>query len=141
MLEEYDNALTYVRPYFWFWNCFEVKYSLHYPFKNVIKKAKDFLDKGYYVFLCVNEKYIPERVNYKSTYYNHEILIFGYNDETCKFDTIAYNDNKKYDTQKILYSDIDKAFRTDFEHFYKFYALKVKTNYKFDKISIPHMKY
>ena len=33
--KEYDNALTYVRPYFWFWNCFKVKYSLHYPLKNV----------------------------------------------------------------------------------------------------------
>lgn len=138
--KEYDNVLTYIRPYFWFWNCFEVKYSLHYPFKNVIKKIKAFLSKGYYVFLCVNEKYIPERIYYENTYYNHEILIFGYNDEKFEFDTIGYNDKKKYETQKIAYSNIDKAFRTDYEHFYKFYALKVKPNYNFDKTSTFHMK-
>lgn len=138
--KEYDNALTYVRPYFWFWNCFKVKYSLHYPLKNVIKKVKDFLDKDYYVFLCVNEEYIPERIYYKNAYYNHEILIFGYDDELNEFDTIAYNDKRKYDTQKVLFTDIDKAFRTDHEHLYKFYALRINPKYNFYQTSISSMK-
>ena len=138
--KEYDNALTYVRPYFWFCNCFKVKYSLHYPLKNVIKKVKDFLDKDYYVFLCVNEEYIPERIYYKNAYYNHEILIFGYDDELNEFDTIAYNDKRKYDTQKVLFTDIDKAFRTDHEHLYKFYALRINPKYNFYQTSISSMK-
>ena len=138
--KEYDNALTYVRPYFWFWNCFKIKYSLHYPLKNVIKKVKDFLDKDYYVFLCVNEEYIPERIYYKNAYYNHEILIFGYDDELNEFDTIAYNDKRKYDTQKVLFTDIDKAFRTDHEHLYKFYALRINPKYNFYQTSISSMK-
>lgn len=137
---EYDNALTYNKAYFWFWDCFKVRYSLHYPYKNVVKKIQDYLDSGYYVFLCVNEKYIPERVNYKKCYYNHDILIFGYNDELYKFDTIGYNDRKKYETQKVLFSDIDKAFRTNPEHLYKFYALKINPDYDFNKRCISIVK-
>lgn len=67
-------------------------------------------------------------------------MIFGYDDELNEFDTIAYNDKRKYDTQKVLFTDIDKAFRTDHEHLYKFYALRINPKYNFYQTSISSMK-
>jgi hypothetical protein len=136
----YGNVLTYDRPFFWRWDCFEWRISLHYPRKNVLKKIIDYIENGYYVFLCVNEYYIPERHSYQNKYFNHEILIFGFNESENFFQTIAYDINGEYKTQKISFSDIDKAFRSNNEHFYKFFALKVRSSYNFHQITTKTLK-
>lgn len=129
----YGDVLTYKRPFFWLWKCFNVKISLHYPAKNVIKTIKKYLMKGFYVFICVNEKYIPERFAYQVCDNNHELLIYGHDDNRKCFQTIAYNIRDKYERQDISEKDINMAFRASPEHFYKFYALKVRPKTDFQR--------
>jgi hypothetical protein len=131
--KRYGNVLTYRRPFFWFWNCFQLKISLHYPCKNVIWNIVKYIQKGYHVFICVNENYIPDRFAYQRYDNNHEILIYGYDNERRCFQTIAYNIREKYERQSVSYEDIDMAFKNNPEHYYKFYALRIKRGYDFGR--------
>ena len=107
--KRYGNVLTYDLPLFWFWKCFNFKISLHYPGKDVIKTICKRIEQGYYVFLCVNEKYIPERAAYQLYNFKHEILIYGFCDEDQTFYTIAYNRHQDYMPQRIPMKVLYKA--------------------------------
>ena len=139
--KRYGNVLTYDLPLFWFWKCFNFKISLHYPGKDVIKTICKRIEQGYYVFLCVNEKYIPERAAYQLYNFKHEILIYGFCDEDQTFYTIAYNRHQDYMPQRIPMNVLYKAFiRNRIEHFFKFYPLKVVESYHFDAFDVHQIK-
>lgn len=139
--KRFGDILTYDMPLFWFWDCFQFQISFHYPGKNVIKTIKNKIDEGFYVFLCVNEKYIPERKAYQSYNYRHEILIYGYDENKKIFQTIAYNKNEVYVPQEINMDTIKIAFlKNKSEHFFKFYPIKIKPFYIFDTLNIEKIR-
>lgn len=91
------------------WNCFKTNIICTISY-NILDAIKMHLNKQEYIYIVVNEKYIPERNAYKKFDYNHCLLIYGYDDETKSFLTIGYNKYNKYIPQWIQYSDIEKAY-------------------------------
>lgn len=74
---------------------------------NFIKKA---LDLEYYIYLNVDEYYIPHRVAYKKIHKSHDILIFGYDDETSEFSVLGYNEKYLFAKTKVSFELFREGF-------------------------------
>lgn len=135
---EYNGVLTYKHSPVWFLKYFNSHPSIYYPQKDIINNIKQEINAGFYVILCVNEFYIPERKAFQKFYYEHDIIIYGYDDKN--FYTLAYNKDGLYKTLKIEHQIVEKAFLTHREHYFKFYSMKPKDNYLFDFINIKKIK-
>lgn len=50
------------------------------------------IDHYYYVSICLDEFYIPDRLYYQSKHYLHYNLIYGYDDENKRYALMGYKD-------------------------------------------------
>ncbi len=137
--EKFSHTISYEYHPLWFFRFFNSRISFYYYRKDIIKSIKKYIDKKYYVILCVNERYIPNRTAYDREDFLHDILIYGYDNNESTFCTIAYDNTGKYCSHKCFYNQVELAHRTHPEHFYKFYALKVNENYNFNFFSIKEL--
>ncbi len=136
---KFDEVLTYSYSAIWFLKYFKSHINLFCPHEKVVDLIKHEIDREFYLIICVNEFYIPNRMAFGKNYFGHDILIYGYDDEKRTFNTIAYNSSGKYQTAAIPFDLIKKAFLSHREHSYKFYALKPKQNYSFGKIKKSYL--
>lgn len=120
-------------PPFIFWRCLKFCISPYYFGKNVKKHIIQSLEKGRYVYLCVNEQYIQHRNAYNNYYHYHEILIYGYRADIDAFQTIAYNDKKRYEPQDVKSNDLIRAYKTNRLYVFTFFTICVNERYSFDK--------
>lgn len=102
------NAICFKMPYCYHWRCFKSNLVLYNSMKynsfiNTIEKQ---INYGKYVYLCVNEKFIPERFVYNKKNFLHNIYIYGYDNEKKIFFTAAYNTSKHFARQEISYKHI-----------------------------------
>ena len=99
------KTIVFNMRYSYHWNCFKSKicFVLPFSYESLISRIKKCIDKGYYIYICVNEKYIPKRLAYKKFNYSHHLYIYGYDDSEQYFYTLGYNDEYKYCMQKIDY--------------------------------------
>ena len=125
---------------FVFWKCFLFRVSLYYPGKNIKTSIINNLTNNRYVYLCINEQYIPNRTAYKKFYRYHEILVYGYDDKNDIFKTIAYNQEKKYAPQDIPSELLVKAYKTNHLYPFTYFTLKLKLQYNFDKLHLTRLK-
>lgn len=91
----------------------------------VMKYIINALNTGRYVTACVDEFYIPERSAYMYSHFDHNILIYGYDNVTKKFNTCGYNDQGKYKQLEISYSDIKKSSPHDID------LLKIRKGFEY----------
>lgn len=83
---------------------------------DLVKNIKKNIDRMRYVVLTVNEYFIPLRIANKFAFdYEHDLLIYGYDDNQEKFYIFSYADINYYTrtlcTQKIKYKDIVTAYK------------------------------
>lgn len=131
---KYENAILVPKCLpFPLWKALDFKLSLYYPKKNVKKCIIESLAKGEYVYLCVNEEFIPERYAFNRCYYYHEILVFGYCEDTDKFKTIGYNDNMQYKTQLISSEYLMRAYFTNKQKLFSLYKISINKKFNFEK--------
>ncbi len=76
---------------------------------NVMKYIHNALEREYYVVACVNEFYIPDREAYKTFSFQHNILIYGYDNHKKIFYTMGYNEKGKYTDGQVTYSEMKTA--------------------------------
>ena len=138
---KYENAILVPKCLpFPLWKALNFKVSLFYPKKNVKKCIIKSLARGEYVYLCVNEEYIPERYAFKRCYYYHEILVFGYCEENDKFKTIGYNDKMQYKTQLIPSENLMKAYFTNKLKLFSLYKISINRNFDFERTNTRLIK-
>ncbi len=65
---------------------------------------------GYYVYVGVDDYYIPFRSAYKKYGQPHDLFIFGYDSEDKTFDVAGFNSNSVYSYSKLSFEDFEKAF-------------------------------
>lgn len=68
------------------------------------------IEKGYYVYLFVDEFYIPGRTLYNSTHVTHDILIHGYDHENRLLYVSGFNKSVVYGQWTIPYDDLVKGY-------------------------------
>lgn len=129
----YDQTLTYNVKFFLKWNCFSRKFVFYYDKMNIIEKLIMYIDHGYYIYMELNEYYIPNRPAYKNYDFYHDVLIFGYNKDKQNFSTIAYNKGL-YKSQLISFTNIVEAY-CNYKHKYelKIMPFCVSKKYNFEK--------
>ena len=76
---------------------------------NIAEFVKKCIDTNVYVNLDLNEYYIPDRDNWNKKPYDHENLIFGYDNNDSLFHIMGYKGGKPY-YSKVTYDDFLKAY-------------------------------
>lgn len=107
---KFSDVLTYNVPFFLNWNCFSRKAIIYFPKMKISHEIIRYLNKNYYIYIELNEFYIPLRKNYKTKDYYHDLLIYGVNMDNSKFLTIAYNCTGAFSPQWVSFNDIDEAY-------------------------------
>ncbi len=120
---------------FAFWKIFHFRIKLLHNEKNIKDLIVNSLNEKKYVYLCVNEEYIPQRPTYKKAYFYHELLIYGYEENTDKFYTIAFNENLSYVSQMIDSRDIINAYKTNKLRRFSFYNIWIRDKYDFTTLN------
>lgn len=108
--------------------------------KNFIKPDEliDFIRRQiryelYYVnLIALDEYYIPQRPSYMKEHFNHEILVYGYDDETKEFDVAGYDISGKFSAFRYSYDDTVKAYSS---------ALNSIADYSQDTIQLLKPRY
>lgn len=78
------------------------------------------IDDGYYVWVFLDDYFIPGTVAYQNRTNPHAILIHGYNDASRMFNVTGYFANQHYGGTLVSYDDIEQGFNenksTDFHY-------------------------
>ncbi len=70
------------------------------------------IDLGCYLYLKVDEYFIPNHYAYNRYHYIHDIMVFGYDDKN--FIVLGYDDKGRYREMKVLYDTLVEAFYNNF---------------------------
>lgn len=76
---------------------------------DLIEFNKNMLSNGNYITGTYDEFYIPQKKPYNTYNFNHDYVIFGYDDEKGIFNSAAYLDNKLYTVFDLKYDDYYKG--------------------------------
>ena len=68
------------------------------------------LNENYYVYLNVDEYYIPDRRTYKKRHFSHDILVYGYDINSETFDVLGFNKNVSFKSSKVSFSEFRKSY-------------------------------
>ncbi|MFK4011558.1 cysteine peptidase family C39 domain-containing protein [Bacillus cereus] len=78
--------------------------------RSIVDFVKDAIKQDYYVYLNVDEYFIPNRRSYKTQHFSHDLLVFGFEDSKNEFKILGYDHNFKYRTTEVSYSEFKKGF-------------------------------
>lgn len=138
---KFSELLTYNVPFFINWKCFTRSLILYLPKMNISDTLVKFIDRDYYIYMELNEFYIPNRKCYQLKNFNHDILIYGFDLNNKKFSTIAYNDKGLFLPQLLDFNDIDKAYKNyNKKYLLKVIPFKLNKKYDFSKINLDRIK-
>lgn len=110
-LEVRNEMIFYRMPsVIYFWDCFKSHLILIFKKSNFIDTIKKYIATNNYIYIVVNERFIPERFAYGTFDFNHNILIYGFDDSKQSFLTIGYNKYGRYEPQWVCYDDMKQAY-------------------------------
>lgn len=69
------------------------------------------IDEGFYVWVYVDDFYIPGTVAYQNRSNPHAILIHGYDDDTEEFYISGYFANQRYGSAAVSYRQIEQGYK------------------------------
>jgi hypothetical protein len=78
--------------------------------KNIVDFIISTIDTEGYVYLHVDEFYIPEKYSYQKRSYPHCNFIFGYNKDEKVFYTLGYDSLERFKIIQTPFSDLEKSF-------------------------------
>lgn len=107
---------------------------------DIVELIRDKIKEGWYVYICIDEFYIPERDAYQKEHFIHDCLVYGFDDFKKEFHIIGYNDKEMYQDSRVSYIQIK-----DSEPRYWICCIKKSEQYKFlldiNKIYIDFKRY
>lgn len=80
--------------------------SFDYNFHNFVVAS---VEQDYYLNVCLNEFYIPDRKAYGKYDYEHYNLLYGFDDEKSLYYILGYNARGKIVTTSLTYEDMEKC--------------------------------
>lgn len=82
------------------------KDDLHYNLQKTLLN-------GYYVYLFVDEYYVPNRKSYNIKHFVHDVLIYGFDEKQEKYYLLGYDENLHYNKSEIDFSELKKAYNNN----------------------------
>ena len=102
---------------------FQNNFLFDYSCDSFTKMVMFMIENEYYINGFINEYYVPDRTSYRSCYFRHDFLIYGYDYEQKVFNSIGYNSNWDYKEHYIPFEDfyygIKSVKGTNWIHFFK----------------------
>lgn len=102
----YDNSFSFFGTYL------NTYYDILYEDMNKFESIHDLLHWNisnlYYVNICLDEYYVPERFSYQKQSYSHFNLFYGYNDEERVYYILGYGANSKPVISKLPYDNMEQ---------------------------------
>lgn len=130
------DAICFKMPYCHSWQCFNSKLIFYnsYNYSSFIRSIEKQINNNRYIYICVNERFIPERFAYNNEDFVHDLYIYGYDNIAKKFFTGGYNTSKHFTLQEISYEQVFLAQKNKFFR-NVYFSFKLDENYDFKKIS------
>ena len=129
---------------FTLWECFDVEELDRDEFEGLGISVTDFIcsriEKRRYVYLFLNEKFIPNREATGNYDYTHNLLIFGCDPVTKEFRTAAYSKNGQYSMQDISWEALEKGFYgLGQDDVFQLVSYCVESDFQFEKMDISQI--
>ncbi|UJF34503.1 hypothetical protein [Paenibacillus hexagrammi] len=87
--------------------------SLMPVFRTSIKELViDCLKRGYYLYLNLDEFYVPNRVPYQKFNRSHDVLVYGFDEEEELFHLLGYNERLIFDKTTISFAEFEQAYHS-----------------------------
>lgn len=99
---------------------------------------KQSIDQGEYVYLFLDEYYLPGKAMYQQHHFAHDTLLYGYDEDKQVFHTLGFNQNYEYGPTEIGFDSFLESYRmADRSHEYYtkeivLYRLNKDRTYTFD---------
>ncbi|MEW9699659.1 hypothetical protein [Paenibacillus sp. SI8] len=77
---------------------------------SIVDFVKDSLSLGHYVYLNLDEFYVPNRVPYQKFNRTHDVLVYGFDDEQETFNLLGYNERLIFDKSVISFAEFEKGY-------------------------------
>ena len=71
--------------------------------ENIIDFIRGEIDQGRHVYLYFEQYYVPGLAPYQKYFFDHDGIIYGYDDDSREFFMKTYTDNKKFDSVSVDY--------------------------------------
>ncbi|WP_455714505.1 hypothetical protein [Anaerosporobacter sp.] len=106
---------------------------------DIIDFIIDSLDSGNYLYLYLDEYYIPNRISYKREHYIHTTFFYGYDKEEKKLCTYGYDNTRHFIYETLDFDLVKEAYygckKAEFEDLDMIYLLRYNEQgspYEFD---------
>lgn len=76
---------------------------------DVVEFIRNEIKNGWYVYICVDEFYIPKRTAYQKVHFIHDCLVYGMDDRKREFCIIGYNDEHMYSESRVTYEQLRES--------------------------------
>lgn len=106
-------SFNFYYPSFESWTCVDIHdiirgdYVKHWGL-SIVDCVKRSIDNGGYVYSIVDEYYVPHRNTYQRVHFVHDILIYGYDENTLY--ALGYDDHRHYVETTLSDEEFDTAF-------------------------------
>lgn len=107
------NQIVFNNKPFYKWDYFKSKLVKINMKTNIqfVNSVKRYLLDNFYLYLFVNEKYIPNRLCYQKRNFIHDLCIYGFNDEKQVFLISAYNAEQQYSFEEVSYQNLYLSYK------------------------------
>ncbi len=77
---------------------------------NIIEFTQKAIENNYYLYLNVDEYYIPNRKSYTKQHYSHDILAYGFDKNKKVFKVLGYDNTMKFAPSEVPYEKFANAY-------------------------------
>lgn len=77
---------------------------------NIIEFIVNKINSEYYVIIFVDEYYLSNKNAYNKFHFVHQLMVYGYNNEECSLNTIAFDNNNKFNILKYTFTEFKQAY-------------------------------
>lgn len=78
--------------------------------ENIIEFIKDKINHGYYVIIYLDEYYLPKKAGYMKFHFLHQLMVYGYDNESQRLKTVAFDRKQEFVSAEYEYSKIVKSY-------------------------------
>ncbi|KEO84420.1 hypothetical protein [Tumebacillus flagellatus] len=77
---------------------------------SILEFIRESIDRGWYLHLNIDQYHIPRREHYGNTHFAHDILVYGYDEETRMFDVLGFRDDLAFAPSQVSFEEFEAAY-------------------------------
>lgn len=78
--------------------------------KDIVKFIINKINEGGYVIIYVDEYYLHKKASYMSKHFLHQLMVYGYSNQTETFMTVAFNEENDFTSDEYTYETLNQSY-------------------------------